>query len=320
MDRRRVAPTAHGRLFSAQPCCPLHRLQGTPATNPAPGQAPPRLGPGTRARRPVPENPPPTHPFRTHNLSMISDRGHGQHASARGVTAIEHVVVLMEKAIAAMRAVGTTSSKFVIVFHFEGFSWYDCDPRLASAFVSLIGQQYPERLHRLVLVDAPFLFEPTWGLVRGTMPPTRPFFRTHVLIPSVRGTTTAAAGLTRGDRPKDRVRQDRGADPGRRAGRRARRPPRGHCAGADRGGQAKLTVQAHKQKKKAHPVQLVTDVTICYRRNSFGNVRRPKSQNEKSIPELSRNMTAIDVQTGPWGSVSGDWNPIVSVQRRTDDR
>ena len=147
----------------------------------ASGQAP---GPGTRARRPVPENPPPTHPFRTHNLSMISDRGHGQHASARGVTAIEHVVVLMEKAIAAMRAVGTTSSKFVIVFHFEGFSWYDCDPRLASAFVSLIGQQYPERLHRLVLVDAPFLFEPTWGLVRGTMPPTRPIC-THSLIPSV---------------------------------------------------------------------------------------------------------------------------------------
>ena len=88
-----------------------------------------------------------------------------QHASARGVTAIEHVVVLMEKAIAAMKAVGTTASQVVIVFHFEGFGFFDCDPRLATAFVSLIGQQYPERLHRLILIDAPFLFEPIWSLV-----------------------------------------------------------------------------------------------------------------------------------------------------------
>ena len=88
-----------------------------------------------------------------------------QHATARGATAIEHVVVVMEKAMAVMRE-AETSGRVMLVFHFEGFGWMDCDPRLALAFVTLIGQQYPERLHRLVLVDAPFLFEPIWAVVR----------------------------------------------------------------------------------------------------------------------------------------------------------
>lgn len=79
---------------------------------------------------------------------------------------MEHVVVLMEKALAATRAAGSRVAQVVLVFHFEGFGVWDCDPRLASAFVSVMGQQYPERLHRLILVDAPYLFQPVWTVVR----------------------------------------------------------------------------------------------------------------------------------------------------------
>ena len=72
----------------------------------------------------------------------------------------------MEKAFTAMRELGTRAAKVVLIFHFEGFGLRDCDPRLATSFATMIGNQYPERLHRLVLVDSPFLFEPIWTVVR----------------------------------------------------------------------------------------------------------------------------------------------------------
>lgn len=113
--------------------------------------------------------------FAWHTLARDATRspvGHAAHHSyaalfdsARSLTDDERTVVL-EKAFEATRYMGLQSTLATIVILFEGFGFSDMDPRLASQVLRILGDHYPERLRRVVLVDAPYIFQPVWKAVR----------------------------------------------------------------------------------------------------------------------------------------------------------
>lgn len=59
------------------------------------------------------------------------------------------------------------ASQWVWVSDLHGFSpMKDLDPRVARAFIGLLGTHYPERLARFVVVDAPALFSALWSALK----------------------------------------------------------------------------------------------------------------------------------------------------------
>lgn len=61
--------------------------------------------------------------------------------------------------------------QWVWVSDFFGFSTGDMNPAMAKQFVDLSAIHYPERLGAYVVIDAPFIFEGLWRLVKPWLDP-----------------------------------------------------------------------------------------------------------------------------------------------------
>lgn len=81
----------------------------------------------------------------------------------------KYVVYMMELMIANMKA-PPAPQKFVVLFDLKGFTpslVFRKDVRLMIRKLIYVAQsQYPERLHKTLLVNAPFGFESAWKLIQ----------------------------------------------------------------------------------------------------------------------------------------------------------
>ena len=77
---------------------------------------------------------------------------------------IKHLVFTMEKTIATMKKTGQT--KMSLLIDYEGFSIFTAPPMNTSrATLSILQDQYPERLHKAYLIRPPFYFNVFWGMI-----------------------------------------------------------------------------------------------------------------------------------------------------------
>ena len=78
-----------------------------------------------------------------------------------------HVIQVLETALASHPAGGDGSEveQWIWIIDFHGFSFRDCDPRSATMAIDLL-QHYPERLSRVVFLDAPYIFGAVWSAIR----------------------------------------------------------------------------------------------------------------------------------------------------------
>ena len=61
--------------------------------------------------------------------------------------------------------------QWVWVSDFFGFSYGDMNPAMAKQFVDLSAVHYPERLGAYLVIDAPYIFEGLWKLVKPWLDP-----------------------------------------------------------------------------------------------------------------------------------------------------
>ncbi|KAJ1454113.1 CRAL-TRIO domain-containing protein [Pelagophyceae sp. CCMP2097] len=77
---------------------------------------------------------------------------------------VTHLIYQMERAVKAARA--TQHEKWVLLIDFEGYSMRNAPPmKTSKATLGLMQHHYPERLHRAVLVDAPWLFNAAFKVI-----------------------------------------------------------------------------------------------------------------------------------------------------------
>lgn len=79
-----------------------------------------------------------------------------------------HLINRFEQAI---RMMPEGIEQWVWVSDFFGFSVGDMNPAMAKQFVNLSAVHYPERLGAYVVVDAPYIFEGLWKLVKPWLDP-----------------------------------------------------------------------------------------------------------------------------------------------------
>ncbi len=58
--------------------------------------------------------------------------------------------------------------QWIWIIDFHGFTLRDCDPRSATMAIDLL-QHYPERLFRVIFLDAPFIFGALWSAIRSVL-------------------------------------------------------------------------------------------------------------------------------------------------------
>ena len=81
-----------------------------------------------------------------------------------------NVIATMEKAIAVSARSGR--EKVVFVVDYRGFVRKDAIPfKLSKRVIDMVQAHYPERLHRIYIVDAPTVFRITWTLLRPFLDP-----------------------------------------------------------------------------------------------------------------------------------------------------
>ena len=77
---------------------------------------------------------------------------------------IKHLVFTMEKTIATMKKTG--QSKMSLLIDYEGFSLFTAPPMNTSqTTLSILQDQYPERLHKAYLIRPPFYFNVFWSMI-----------------------------------------------------------------------------------------------------------------------------------------------------------
>ena len=69
---------------------------------------------------------------------------------------------------AAARWTRAQVDQWIWIIDFHGFTLRDCDPRSATMVIDLL-QHYPERLFRVVFLDAPFIFGALWSAIRSVL-------------------------------------------------------------------------------------------------------------------------------------------------------
>lgn len=84
----------------------------------------------------------------------------------------KYVLFMLEAMIAAMKA-RPVPQRFIVLFDLKGFTVslvFRKDVRLMIRKMIYIAQaQYPERLHKALLVNAPMGFESAWRLIRSLL-------------------------------------------------------------------------------------------------------------------------------------------------------
>ena len=115
----------------------------------------------------------------------------------------KHVIQVLETTLAAHASGGDGAEveQWIWVIDFHGFSLRDCDPRSATMVIDLL-QHYPERLHRVVFLDSPFIFGALWSAIRSVLDD-----RTAGKVPYARRSAPGMRGS--GYRARDRSRDSR---------------------------------------------------------------------------------------------------------------
>ena len=85
-------------------------------------------------------------------------------------TTEQHVIQVLETTLASHTDGGDGSEveQWTWVIDFHGFSFRDCDPRSATMAIDLL-QHYPERLYRVIFLDAPYIFGAVWSAIRSVL-------------------------------------------------------------------------------------------------------------------------------------------------------
>ena len=98
-----------------------------------------------------------------------ADRRKGDEVEDAVVEYTKYTVYMIESMIEAMKPL-PTPQQFVVLFDLKGFSTslvFRRDVRLMIRKLIYVAQaQYPERLHRTLLVNAPYGFESAWKLIK----------------------------------------------------------------------------------------------------------------------------------------------------------
>ena len=89
---------------------------------------------------------------------------------AQGEYPIESSVKLtvqrVEAAISQAHADENTDGTFLAIFDLRGFGPKNFDLELVKFLIDVLYRYYPRRLHRCLLVGAPFAFRPVWAVVK----------------------------------------------------------------------------------------------------------------------------------------------------------
>lgn len=104
-----------------------------------------------------------------HAVIIYCDFKHSTRRDATSGTA--HFIVQQERFIQVMEKLNINDPRFVFIINFEGFSFRDMDPRMAKVAIVLLGDNYPERLSKVVLINSPSLFHPVFKVVQVVAPP-----------------------------------------------------------------------------------------------------------------------------------------------------
>jgi hypothetical protein len=95
-------------------------------------------------------------------FSQAKERTHGvwQHL----VEKLEGVIRLRDSLVGQYPQV----EQWVWVIDFHGFTFQDCELGVARS-VSALVEHYPERLHKMLFLDAPFIFGSAWRIIQAVL-------------------------------------------------------------------------------------------------------------------------------------------------------
>ena len=95
-------------------------------------------------------------------FSQAKERTHGvwQHL----VSKLESVIRLRDSLVGQYPQL----EQWIWIIDFHGFTFQDCDLGCAKS-VSMMVEHYPERLHKMLFLDAPFIFGSAWRIIRAVM-------------------------------------------------------------------------------------------------------------------------------------------------------
>lgn len=113
---------------------------------------------------------------------IYSDIGLAKDRSVPGN--LEHCVQTLESAIATIPEGVET---YIWVSDFHGFGFSDCDPRMAAGCLQLFAQNYPERMGKFIMVDAPYIFHKMYKLLAPYVDPVTAAKLSFVQGPSGKG-------------------------------------------------------------------------------------------------------------------------------------
>lgn len=85
---------------------------------------------------------------------------------------LKHVVYNLEKAIAAMNSLGREVEKISLLIDYEGYSLRNAPPmKTSKETLSILQNQYPERLFRAYCINSPWIMNAFWAVIRPFMDP-----------------------------------------------------------------------------------------------------------------------------------------------------
>ena len=94
----------------------------------------------------------------------------GKAKDKRPESNVEHCIQVLERTIATMDHDHGVET-FVWLIDFHGFSSRDLNPRMATSCLKIFSRNYPERMGRIVMVEAPWLFNAMFEFLKTVVDP-----------------------------------------------------------------------------------------------------------------------------------------------------
>ncbi|CAL6425597.1 unnamed protein product [Bathycoccus prasinos] len=78
-------------------------------------------------------------------------------------------VKLLDEGLEELKNEGFEQETVMCVYDLRGFSMKNADIDFTKFFISCIFDYYPKRISQVLLVEAPFVFKPVWGIIKPLM-------------------------------------------------------------------------------------------------------------------------------------------------------
>ncbi len=78
-------------------------------------------------------------------------------------------VKLLDEGLEELKKEGFEQETVMCVYDLRGFSMKNADIDFTKFFISCIFDYYPKRISQVLLVEAPFVFKPVWGIIKPLM-------------------------------------------------------------------------------------------------------------------------------------------------------